>query len=536
MIVLGIHGGVTLNQHEPSACLIVNGEIVAAVEEERYNRIKSSYGLLPKKSIDACLRIGKIKITDVDLVVSTGITYSEQNIRLESFLSHNFGFSPPVKLVHHQDAHLATSFYSSEFEESLSFSIDASGDGDCNHLAIMKRNQEMKLIDSIPSSNSLGMFYTLMTHFLGFEDGDEYKVMGLAPYGKPSIDLSDILKINESGWLFDNSFLRKKPKLMSPFEPMYSQKLIELLGKSRNPNDPILKNHEDLAASTQYFFERAFLSYCSFIKHRFPEQKNLCLSGGAALNCSANGKLFESQIFENIYIPPMPSDRGLSIGCAYLGSETLGSNNKPLFSPYLGESYSQDSIINELKSNGIKFEVLEDVSTFCAKQIAKGKILGWYQGKSEIGARALGNRSILASPLTKEMQEIVNEKIKFREKFRPFAPIILFEEADKYFEANNKKHPFMSIVLKVKDKLINNIPAVVHIDKTARVQTIEKETNPKIYKLINEFKNITGIPVLLNTSFNLKGEPIVESPRDAIRTFYGSGMDILVLENVIVKK
>ena len=535
MIILGIHGGVTLNQHEASACVVVNGRIKAATEEERYTRNKSSYGLLPFFSIKACLEKSNIKFSDVDLVVSTGITYKNQKERLNFFLKHNFGSEKKIYLIHHQDAHIASSFYSSKFKKALAFSLDASGDGNCGHVSLCDED-EIKKVSEMKNDNSLGFFYTLMTHYLGFNDGDEYKVMGLAPYGKPNIDLNKILKITKSGWKLNKSFIRNVPKIKSPFEPMYSNKLITLLGKPRTPGTKINRFHENLAASVQQQFENAFLSYCIFLKKKYPDYKNLCLSGGAVLNCSANGKLLQTGLFEDIYIPPMPSDRGLSVGCAYLGSKKFNIKKISNQNPYLGESYSRKKIIRELKSNGINFIQPKNLSKFCAEHIHKNKIIGLFQGRSEIGARALGNRSIISNARSIRMRDTVNEKIKFREKFRPFAPVILNEYTNEYFENYDKKFPYMSTVLKATQKAKKTIPAVIHIDGSARVQTVDKKSNKILYDLINSYYKLSGIPVLLNTSFNLKGEPIVETPRDAIKTFFGCGIDLLVLGSIVIMK
>lgn len=536
MVVLGIHGGVTLNQHEASACIIVNGKVIVAAEEERYTRNKSSYGMLPFLSIKACLRKGGIKPSEIDLVVSTGITYTDQKERLSIFLKHNFGISKEIYLVHHQDAHIASSIYTSNFEKALGLSLDASGDGNCSHISLYNKNFDIEKVSEISNSNSLGYFYTLMTHYLGFNDGDEYKVMGLAPYGEPNINLDQILKITKSGWVLNKRFIRKQPVLKSPFEPMYSNELVNVFGEPRKSDEKINSFHANLAASVQLQFEKAFLSYCLHVKNKFPDYNNLCLSGGAVLNCSANGKLLLKEMFDKIHIPPMPSDRGLSIGCAYLGSRKLNIEPITNETPYLGESYSSNVIIRELKSNGIKFVKPKNLSKFCAEHLNNNKILGWFQGRSEIGARALGNRSILANATSKKMRDVVNAKIKFREKFRPFAPVILREYTGEYFENYGKEFPYMSVVLKATKKAKNTIPAVVHVDGSARVQTVHKKANKKLYDLIKCYHQLSGIPILLNTSFNLKGEPIVETPRDAIKTFFGCGIDILVLEDIVITK
>lgn len=537
MIVLGLHGGVTIGQHEPAACLIVNGKIIALCEEERYLRIKSCYGYLPYYSILACLKIANIKWEDINLVVTPGVTYDDFNLRIEESLKHNFGSCPAVQRIHHQEAHLAAAFYSSGLDESIVLSIDASGDGASCMYGHATKKDGIKVLGSVPTNNSLGYFYTLMTYYLGFADGDEYKVMGLAPYGRPNIDLSDIIKPSSLGWEFDWSFIRSNPAPKSPFEPTYSSKLIKVIGQpSRQPNGEMTQFYKDVAASAQAAFEQCLLSLIKYLQQKIPHSNNLCYAGGVALNCSANKHLHFKTDLKNVYVPPVASDRGLALGCAYAGAVMLGDKPWQLSSAYLGSSYSNDSIEKELTANGIIFKHVDDPMQTGAELLAQQKIVGWFQGRSEAGARALGNRSILANCSSAEMQTKVNAKIKYREEFRPFAPAVMYENSENYFQTKGRDFPFMCTTVDTVHNAAKEIPAVVHVDKTARVQTVRSSNNEVFYDLISKYKEITGCPVVMNTSFNLKGQPIVETPRDAIMTFFGCGLDALVLGNYIIAK
>jgi carbamoyltransferase len=537
MNILGIHGGITINQHEPAAALIINGDVIAICEEERYLRVKSSYGYLPYHAIKACLEIGQIKPEDIDLVVSTGCTYDNFEEHLSKFIYHSFGIKKKLKLVHHQEAHLAASFYGSGYDESLCLSLDATGDGSSGFVGHATRDKGIEVLEEIPTTNSLGFFYTMMTHYLGYNDGDEYKVMGLAPYGKPNIDLSKIIYPIDKGWAFDWSFIQSNPSCQSPFQPLYSKKLIDLLGKSnRNPSQSLDDFYKDIACSTQKTMENCFLNLVTYYHNQMPEVKNFCYSGGVALNCVANGKLFDLNIFDSMYISPVASDRGLALGCAYLGSIESGDTPQPLAHPYQGTEFTDAQIEQELLSNGIDFMKTEDPSKIAAELIADGKIIGWFQGRSECGARALGNRSILANASENGMKDKVNAKIKYREEFRPFAPSILLEDSNTYFGNRDTPTPYMSLTFNCNKEKAQDIESVVHVNQTSRIQTVSATDNPKYYSLIDHFKSLTGIPLILNTSFNLKGQPIVDSPRDALMTFFGCGLDALFLGKFLIKK
>lgn len=538
MIVLGLHGGVTLGQHEPAAALVINGKVVALCEEERYLRIKSSYGYLPKYSIDACLKMANIKWEDIDLIVTPGITYDDFSLRFRDYLRHQFGSCPKIERVHHQLAHISAAFYGSGLEESLVLSMDASGDGASAMLGHASRSGGIKIVDEIPTNQSLGYFYTLMTYYLGFEDGDEYKVMGLAPYGKPVVDLNEIIHPVKGGWEFDWSFIRDNPFPRSPFEPNYAAKIATTLGQpNRHPKGEMTQYYKDVARSTQVMFEECLLALIERLRAKSPvPSRNLCYAGGAALNCSANKRLLYSEQFDNVHVSPVSSDRGLALGCAYHGAMLLGDKLWQLANAYLGSSYSNDLIKNELVANGISFREVTDPASEGAKLLNENKILGWFQGRSEAGARALGNRSIVAKCETEAMRDKVNAKIKYREEFRPFAPAVAFEHAEQYFDTRGKDLPWMCFTADAIQAAQNKIAAVVHVDGTARVQTVRSSDNEIFYDLIQKYGKASDVPVVMNTSFNLKGQPIVETPRDAIMTFFGCGLDALILGNFVVEK
>jgi carbamoyltransferase len=538
MIVLGLHGGVTLGQHEPAACLAINGRIVAICEEERYLRIKSCYGYLPHRAIKACLKQANIRIEDVDLIVTPGATYDDFAERWHEYLRHTFGHAPKIEPIHHQLAHLAAAFYGSGLDESLVMSLDATGDGSCGMLAHATRKGGIRIVEEMPTNRSLGYFYTLMTYYLGFEDGDEYKVMGLAPYGKPSVDLSRIAGPIPGGWRFDWSFVRDDPAPKSPFEPLYSKRIFEALGRpNRRPDQPFDAFYKDVARSTQATMETCLLSLVEGLRARAPASRNLCYAGGVAMNCSANKRLLESGWFDHVYVPPVASDRGLALGCAYYGAVMSGDTPWPLLDAYLGTSYTNDEIRAELDANGSRYDEIENPASEAAELIAGGKIVGWHQGRAEAGARALGARSIVASAATTQMRDLVNARIKYREEFRPFAPSILQEEVGDWFGVGKQDDfPYMTFTLDAKPEQAARIAAVVHVDGTSRVQTVRSSNNEIYSDMIREYRARTGVPIVLNTSFNLKGQPIVETPRDALMTFHGCGLDALVVGNFVVRK
>ncbi len=534
MIVLGIHCGFNIHTHDPGAAIIVNGKITACCEEERYLRNKMARAQLPNHSINAALKISKKNFKDIDLIVSTGITNKDYKKTLQKYFKDFFGSCPEIMMINHHLAHISSSFYASGLKESACLSLDAYGDNKSGLVAEASYEKGIKVIKYLDKSSSLGNLYSACTEFLGYSDGDEFKVMGLASYGNPNVKFNNVIKFNKKLWNIDKRYFVDQK---TPSEHRYSKKFHkEFLKYKRLKNEKIKDKHKNFAASIQKTISQGMMKAFLYSKKSSKFKENICLTGGVALNCSAVMDMFYSNIFKKIYISPNPADTGLALGCAYYGAAKKGEKVEPLQTPYLGSKYSDKEIKKELINNNMKFITPKNYISYTANLISKGKIVGWHQGSSEIGARALGNRSILADPRKKNMKEILNKKIKYREEFRPFAPAVMEEYSTKYFLTKNQLIPYMNCTVFAKKEQMKRIPAVIHIDNTSRVQTVSKKTNPKFYNLIKSFKKLTGIPVLINTSFNLKGQAIVETPRDAIMTFCGSGMDYLVIGKYIVRK
>lgn len=533
MIILGIHGGFNVHQHDPSAALIIDGKLHTVIEEERLLRVKGCNGILPIESVRTCLSNAKLSLKDVDYVVLDGETHDNIKERTKDWLKHHFGFSPKIVVVNHQLAHLSSAYYQSGFKNAMCISYDAWGDRLSGAVAVGNKDS-LNIISKIPGDNSLGVFYSTMTSFLGFKpNDDEYKVMGLAPYGKPDYDLSFFLRSNKNSFFCDNSYFRKRIS-GTEYEQFYSEKLIKKLGIPRKKNDLITKKYLNIAASAQKCLEDVAISFITKVFKK-TKQENLCLAGGVALNCSLNGKIAKLPFIKNLFIQPAASDRGLALGSALYLANKLGDKIQKIDNVFYGPKINRNLIKQSLDLSGIKYKKLNYPSETAADIIADNKVLGWFQDNSEFGPRALGNRSILANPANKKMKNIVNTKIKFREEFRPFAPSVLEEEYDKIFELDYPS-PFMTIACNVKKKWKEKLPSTTHINGTARVQTVNKKFNKKYYELIKKFKKNTGVPVVLNTSFNIKGQPIVEKPLEAISTFAGSGLDCLIIDDYMLVK
>ena len=575
MIILGInayHG-------DSSACLLKNGQIICAIEEERIRRIKHWAGF-PIESIKWCLDYSGVSIKDVNYIAVSRNPLSKLHKKLLRLItkapSINFirdRFSNLQKIkdiksiiseqmeiqsdelqaklvnVEHHRAHLASAYYVSGFNKSACISVDGFGD----FLSVMKgegSGDNISIIDSVEYPHSLGIFYTALTQFLGFRNyGDEYKLMGLSAYGKPTFfnELSQILELKDNGlfklnteyFLHDSNGVEMTWNNGSPdIDIIYSDKMVELLGEPRGRGEDITEKHKNLAASVQSVYEHTFFHMLNDLYEK-TQNVNICLAGGCVQNSLANGKILNNTDFKNIFIPPSAHDGGTSIGAAlWVWHNHLkeNSNYKEISSPYLGPEYENDYIQNYLNSNNIEFSYLEDQSLFkeVSKLISQGNVVGWFQGRSEWGPRALGNRSILCDPRNPNMQNIINSKIKRRESFRPFAPSILYEYVGDWFKHS---HPvnYMEMVYEINDDKIGRIPAVTHVDGTGRLQTVTKELNPRYYNLIKEFFNLTEVPILLNTSFN-ENEPIVNSPDQAVECFLRTDMDALVLNNYLVRR
>lgn len=579
MVILGI------NSFHPdaSACVVVDGKLIAAVEEERFTRIKH-YAGFPENAIKFCLKRAGVSITDINYIaipreprarlfhkIIYGIKIPEMTARritawrktfdLKKRLSQIFDI-PEEKIkakifhVEHHRAHLASSFFVSPFEKAFLFSTDALGDFASTMWGYGEENK-IKVLGDIKFPHSLGFYYTAITQFLGFlKFGDEYKVMGLSAYGEPEFEekFKEILKIKEKTFKLGLEYFVHHKKLIDlnfegypEIDILFSQNLENLLGKKREPEDPIEKKHENIASTLQFHFEKVLFHVINSLYNEYrPYTSSLCMAGGVAFNCVANGKIFDNTEFEKVYIQSAAGDAGLAVGSAfYLWNQVLGNRRDFVMEhAYWGPDYSENEIEKtidekkeEIKTKGFKIEKIKDkdkLIRLAAKYISQGNIAGWFQGKMEWGPRALGARSIVCDPRRKEMKDILNRRIKHREPFRPFAPSILEEKTGKYFEKTHPS-PFMLFAYKVKPDKRDLIPAPTHVDGTGRLQTVSKKTNPEYWKLIKEFENITGVPVVLNTSFN-ENEPIVNTPEEAINCFLRTKMDVLVIEDYIIYK
>ena len=540
MYILGINGGVRLGYQDISASLIKDGRTIIAIEEERLNRIKFSPGQLPELSIFKCLEYAGIEMKDVDIIASHGSTWGTtyENI-LRSYIADTFGCCPELYFVHHHDAHSASAFFGSGFDESMILTMDASGDGVSTQLSIGK-GHEIELFKRYSRPNSLGIFYSIITQLCGFKrDSDEYKLMGLAAYGDSNkFDFSKMLNFDNGELFFDESFLKPiKPGESQPTrqEMAYSSKLIEMYGERRLKNDPITQHYKDIAASAQKQFEKVITEIVIDFQKK-TGLKKICLAGGVALNCLANQKIMNLDCIDEIYVQPASGDSGISLGAAMYASAKKDVKPFPIETALLGPEYSNQTIEQSLKDNGIVYVRVDNAAKTAAKLISENKVIGWFQNRMEFGPRALGSRSILANPAMPNVKDVINKKIKFREAYRPFCPSVIVEDTNKYFVGKSIKAPFMNITYNVTQIAFDNLPGIVHEDGTSRIQTVSKEIQPFYYSLLEEVKMLTGHPIVVNTSFNTNNEPIVMSPTDAIATFYRSGLDALVIGQFLVVK
>lgn len=579
MIILGLnayHG-------DASAAIVVDGKLIAAAEEERFNRIKHCAGF-PKEALKYCLKEAGSGIRDIDYIAIPrdprarflkklyyGIKIPRLALRRLGALRKTRDIRKTIADVlnvddkeikadfvniEHHKAHLASSFFVSPFERAMLFSADGLGDFASTMWAGGEGNK-IKIFGDISFPHSLGMYYTAITQYLGFLGfGDEYKVMGLASYGKPEYkDEFEKIVLYSGGAKFKLGlkYFRHHKKLVDmnfetgypELDILFSRYLEKRLGPARKKDEPIEERHKNIAASLQSRIEEVIFSLLNELYGQ-GRLDTLCLSGGVAFNCSANGKIRDNTPFRNIYIPPAPGDAGLAIGAAYyLWHEILKKPRSFVMEhAFWGPAYDVDMISAELQSRrdelsqqGCKAREIindEELCKITAGAIADGKIVGWFQGKMEWGPRALGNRSIVVDPRRADMKDILNSRIKRREPFRPFAPSILEEKTGDYFEQTHPS-PFMLFTYKVKPDKKDLIPAPTHIDGTGRLQTVSKDTNPKYWSLIREFEKITGVPVVLNTSFN-ENEPVVNTPKEALDCFLRTRMDVLALGNYLIER
>ena len=554
MYLLGIHIG----GHDSAAALVKEGKVLFAIEEERLARVKHIGGF-PLKAIQECLDHENLKINDIDTICFSfnypehvrkkilghtlkyypkannrflgELDYIKLALNFEDHIREKLDYQNKVFFCHHHTAHMASSYYLSRFQESALFSIDGVGDIESSVIGEGLQN-EVKIFEkySINYPDSIGLLYTAITDYLGFiPHCDEGKVMGLAPYGNSEIykeHFQDIVYFNDDGmYEFNLDYFEYPFKMRSSI----SEKFLSVFGPARKPKSEITRRHKDIAAILQYITEKAMLHTAQHL-YKITSSKNLCLAGGTALNCVANGRILTKTPFENIFVQPAANDAGTAIGSAlYCYYSKHGDNKRhPLNNSYLGTGFSNSVIKSVIEQKKIQYSENDDLFVAVAKLLSEGKIVGWFNGRMEFGPRSLGNRSILCSPFPAEMKDILNSKVKHREGFRPFAPSVLLEDCSEYFD-NSHESPYMLLTYNVNDKYIERMPAVTHADKTARVQTVVESENPEFFRLISEYKKITGIGVLLNTSFNVMGQPIVCRPEEAIECFLTTHIDYLVM-------
>jgi carbamoyltransferase len=569
--------GINAYHADASAVLLKNGAVVAAVEEERFNRIKHSAGF-PVHAIRYCLGRAGISISDVahvgvsrvpsahlinkmTFVLYNRLMFTQQGLdrlrsvekvrNVQTLLAESLGVSESSLTmefhnVEHHVAHMASAFLVSPFESAAALSIDGFGDF-CSTMQGRGAGNRIEKIDSVLFPHSLGLFYTAISQYLGFANyGDEGKVMGLAPYGEPRYldELLEVVKPLERGsfQLELDYFTHHTAGVEMSWDEgsphigiVYSQKLVERFGAARGPEEEISQRHRDMAASLQKCLELHLFRLLNDLHERC-ESDNLCLAGGVAYNSVANGLIRPNTPFRNVFIQPAAGDSGTALGVAFYIWNTVLDNPREyvMYDAYLGPEYSQDALELALQNFGVDYEERADIEDCAADLLASGKVVGWFQGRMEFGPRALGNRSILADPRHPEMKDLLNRRIKHRESFRPFAPAILDEYVDEYFE-NASASPFMLLVFKVRPDKRQWVPATEHVDHTGRVQSVSRQANPRFWSLIEAFRRRTGIPLVLNTSFN-ENEPIVCSPEDALHCFATTKMDALVLGNFLVSR
>jgi carbamoyltransferase len=551
-------GIICYGRHEAAAVVVEGGRVVAAAEEERFSRRKFDPSF-PARAVEFCLRHAGIGATDLAAVgygfdprrklLSKGLHAARHlpssarlfnsNWRLARRMNgigrdlrERIGYAGRVFRFNHHLCHAASSFYASPFERASVLTLDGVGDWEAGSWGA-GRGLKLTETGSIDWPLSLGHVYSAFTEYLGFEPfSDEYKVMGLAAYGEPR-HLAEIEKIfwaTPDGYDVDLSYFA----FQRAARTRYSPRLVARFGPALvNSDGDIPQHYRDLAASVQRQLERVVAEIARRLVSATGERR-LCLAGGVAMNSLANGKLLTEGIVGELYVPPCASDAGVALGAAFLAHlrATGTLEREELKTAALGPSYDDAEVLAALDAAGLRARKLDDPARETARLLAAGKIVGWFQGRMEFGQRALGSRSILADPRRAGMKEVVNARIKFREPFRPFAPSVLAERADEYFE-HAGRNPFMTRVCPVRREMRDSIPAVTHADGTARVQTVERETDPLYWNLIDAFGELTGVPVVLNTSFNVRGQPIVNTPREAAETFLSTSLDALVCGNYL---
>ena len=582
--------GISAFYHDSAAALIIDGKIIAAAQEERFSRKKHDHRF-PINAVKYCLDESKLTISDIDYVafydkpflkferiLETYLTFAPKGIKsfikamplwikeklwLKELIGNELNYSGKILFPEHHQSHAASAFYPSPFDDAAFITLDGVGEWTTTSFGIGEKNN-ISILADIKFPHSIGLLYSAFTYYTGFKvNSGEYKVMGLAPYGEPKyvdLILNKLIDLKEDGSFKLNmkyfNFAAGLTMTNSKFDKLFG-------GPARKPESELTQREMDLARSVQDVTEEVMLRISRHVK-KITGKKNLCLAGGVALNCVGNGKILKEKIFDNIWIQPAAGDAGGALGSAlftwhqYLGNKrTIIPNQDSQNGSYLGPSYGNEVIKIFLYSNAIKHKELTDIELVneVANLLNEEKVIGWFNGRSEFGPRALGNRSIIGDARSQKMQSIMNLKIKFRESFRPFAPAVLEEKVSDYFEMDVPS-PYMLLVADVKkerqkkmtdaeEKLFgieklnikrSDIPAVTHIDYSARVQTVNKKTNPLYHSVISKFDELYGSAVIVNTSFNVRGEPIVNKPEEAYTCFMRTDMDYLVLGNFLINK
>ena len=582
--------GISAFYHDSAACIVKDGEIIAAAQEERFTRKKHDHNF-PQKAIEYCLKEAGIKASQLDLVafydkpflkferlLETYLTYApvgfksfikaiplwiKEKLWMREMIKDKLGYEGKVIFPEHHESHAASAFYPSPFQKAAIITMDGVGEWTTTSFGIGDGN-DIQLLADIKFPHSLGLLYSAFTYYTGFKvNSGEYKVMGLAPYGEPKykkLIYDHLIDVKEDGSFRMNmeyfNYCQGLTMTIEKFHKLFG-------GQPRVPETKLTQKEMDLARSLQEVTEEIVLKIGSYV-YKETGLKDVCLAGGVALNCVANGRLLREGPFENIWIQPAAGDAGGALGAALIGwykyhnkPRTADGKTDQQKGSYLGPQYSDDEINSFIKSNNLvakKYEA-DDLIKIVADLIANEKVIGWFDGRMEFGPRALGARSIIGDARSPKMQATMNIKIKFREGFRPFAPSVLYEKVSEYFEID-KESPYMLLVADVKKErrrkmtpeeeklwgieklnvVRSDIPAITHVDYSARLQTVHKETNPRYYKLIEQFEKNTGCAVIINTSFNVRGEPIVCTPEDAYKCFMRTNIDYLVLGNYLLAK
>ena len=561
MKILGIN-----HSNDAAAALVVDGRVVAASQEERFSRLKHDASF-PDRAIDFCLKTQGIALGDLDAVgffwnpgihaesplrrltqsVRHHVEYlygvparliprlHERVSRMEETIHLASGRKLPIHFLTHHLCHAAAAFFTSPFEEAAILTAD--GYGERQSTTIYRgRGLELELLAEIDFPHSIGSLYAALTDYLGFRaNSGEGKVMGLASYGRESEyvgKLRKLIALTERGFELDLSyfeFFHERPH-------RYSEKLVALLGPARKPESAVDRRHEDIAFALQAVTEEAML-HLAGMAGRLTGAKNLCVAGGVALNCVANGRLQRETDFEKFFFYPAAGDTGTSVGAALAVEHLLhrAPRSMEVASEYLGTGFTSAEVRAVLDRGRLRYHTLQDPEVTAARMIADGLIIAWFQGRAEFGPRALGNRSILADPRCKEIKDLLNATVKFREPFRPYAPSVLEESCGKYF-GSDVPSPYMLRAYPTRPEMIEVLPAITHVDGTARVQTVSAKQNPRYYRLIKEFGRITGIDCVLNTSFNIRGEPIINTVDEAIKCLMTTGLDALFVKDFLVVK